>query len=181
MFIMIAIILCLTFILGNANTHRYSAFSINEYGVISLMNGKDEIQLCKDQRMPVFEYEILTCQYIEVRDSNLKVVDQLRLDNNTFNDGLAAVEGNSYIESNVTINGIDITIYSTWVEYGSRRYLIRYAINNSKVAEIMASTIIGYIVLSMCYILLLITVYYQIKGVSNKYKKSVRDLYADII
>lgn len=181
MFIISVIILCLTFILGNSNAHRYSGFTINEDGIISLMNGRDEIQLCKDQQKPVFEYEILTCQCIEVRDSNLELVDQLRFGNNTINNDLTGIEDKSYIESNTIINGMNITIYSIWVEYGNRRYLIRYAINNSKAFEMMISTIIGHIVLIMCYILLLITVYYQIKGVSNKYKKSVRDLYANII
>lgn len=181
MFIISVIILCLTFILGNSNANRYSGFTINENGIISLINGQDEIRLCKDQQKPVFEYTLLTCQYIEIWDSNLELVDQLRFGNNTINSDLSGVEDRSYIESNTIINGMNITIYSIWVEYGSRRYLIRYAINNSKAFEMMVSTIIAYIVLVMCYILLLITVYYQIKGVSNKYKKSVRDLYVNTI
>lgn len=186
-FILIAIILLLTLICGHHDTINNSAISINANGQISLLSGKDNINQSKNNKIPTFEFQYGTCYFIEIQNENGLITDQI-----SFSDEINAYEyllaDSNVIESinnkdqsqiNTTIDGINLIIYSTWVECSNNRYLVQYIINDNKVKEFFIFKLLFHGVIILCYLMLLRTIYFQIKGTSNRYERSIQKLYSN--
>ena len=77
------------------------------------------------------------------------------------------------------IDGINLIIYSTWVECSNNRYLVQYIINDNKVKEFFIFKLLFHGVIILCYLMLLRTIYFQIKGTSNRYERSIQKLYSN--
>lgn len=186
-FILIAIILLLTLICGHYDAINNSAISINANGQISLLSGKDNINQSKNNKIPTFEFQYGTCYFIEIQNENGLITDQI-----SFSDEINAYEyllaDGNVIESindkdqsqiNTTIDGINLIIYSTWVECSNNRYLVQYIINDNKVKEFFIFKLLFHGVIILCYLMLLRTIYFQIKGTSNRYERSIQKLYSN--
>ena len=186
-FILIAIILLLTLICGHHDTINNSAISINANGQISLLSGKDNINQSKNNKIPTFEFQYGTCYFIEIQNENGLITDQISFSNeiNAYKyllaDGnvIESINDKDQSQINTTIDGINLIIYSTWVECSNNRYLVQYIINDNKVKEFFIFKLLFHGVIILCYLMLLRTIYFQIKGTSNRYERSIQKLYSN--
>ena len=186
-FILIAIILLLTLICGHHDTINNSAISINTNGQISLLSGKDNINQSKNNKIPTFEFQYGTCYFIEIQNENGLITDQISFSNeiNAYEYLLAdtnvieSINDKDQSQVNTTIDGINLIIYSTWVECSNNRYLVQYIINDNKVKEFFIFKLLFHGVIILCYLMLLRTIYFQIKGTSNRYERSIQKLYSN--
>ena len=175
-FIMIAIIIGLMVLVIHHNIYTTSYLQIDENGQIRMMN---------HEYVNNVTYNSHTTELIIVSDSNYKITDYIWFEPDVYDYNriishpslkqmiVNQPEGNL----DIIIGGHTINVCFTWVECNDTKYLIQTIVDHNKMIELIFISIVSYGILIMCYIVLLIMIYYQIKGVSNKYEESANSLY----
>lgn len=188
LFIMIAIVLCLTFIFGYSSRIQNNYIGITKNGTVALLSSSEDIAYFDQNGLPLIPYERNSCQSIEIFNDQYESIFKLIFESTerTHDYIVSIKQFSDMIKTekegmiNVAINDKPLEAKFIWVECNEESFLVVYIINTKNAFELIGFTIIGHVTIVLCFIMLIIIVYWQLKGVSNRYEKSIRDLYSDI-
>ncbi len=183
---LIAVIVCLSWMMNYDATYRSNNFiSITPSGTLMMVHRHEDIDRIKNSGRPIIDYKRNTCQSIELYDENYNSLDKViftytedihdeLIHRESFQQMIMTSDcGDVIISEDV----IDVTGHFNWIEYNGKRYLVVYVTNNVAARNLAIFNFIGACALALSFALLCISMYWQLRGISRRYKQSLQDLY----
>ena len=149
-------------------------FTINENGVIHLLQNQKEIDEYKKMKYPIVTYQRYACRTIQIFDSNFNPIINVSLRKDSGNilevypEIIELSKNNIKGSKNFKYNGINATIHFEWVTINDKtKYLTLYSISLDDITSNIISDTVWYLIVVLSFVLLVNIIYWQIKSLSN--------------
>lgn len=181
-FIMIAIILCVCVQLTLDNfLSSEGALVLNRNGYFAVITDKDLAKEIIDKGDAIGTFNPRTCRMINIRDENGRTTWEMLFTESALQDH---EEGNyTYIPDEMltqdqgtfdlkTADGEGARISFKWyTAQDGERYLIAFSSSILKEKKHSQRIALSYVIITLCFVMLCNVLYWQIHGITNRYKK----------